>query len=210
MPSEEDELLPISALQHFVFCRRQCALIHLEQAWADNRLTAEGNLQHARVISGESTTRGPLRVLRSLPLASPRLGLTGYADVVEIHQDAAGGERAFPVEYKHGRSKAHDADRVQLCAQALCLEDMLGLPVPEGALFYATPKRREVVAIDDTLRERTLDCIAELRRMMESRAMPPAEPGPKCRACSLAEICRPGLATAKSAGAWLERARLEA
>jgi CRISPR-associated exonuclease Cas4 len=130
---DEDDLLPISALQHLVFCPRQCALIHIERAWAENRLTAEGGLLHARVQSGETTTRGALRVLRALPLVSHRLGLTGYADVVEIHRAEGGGERAFPVEYKRGTTKAHDADRVQLCAQALCIEEMIGLPVTEGA-----------------------------------------------------------------------------
>src|SRR5690349_8252356 len=140
---EEDDLLPIAALQHFVFCPRQCALIHVERQWAENRLTAEGQLLHARVQSGETTTRGALRVLRGLPLVSRRLGLTGYADVVEIRRDKD-GEQAFPIEYKRGKSKPHDADRVQLCAQALCIEEMTGLPVPEGALFYGTPRRREM------------------------------------------------------------------
>jgi CRISPR-associated protein Cas4 len=121
---DEDDLLPISALQHLVFCPRQCALIHIEREWAENRLTAEGGLLHARVQSGETTTRGALRVLRALPLVSHRLGLTGYADVVEIHRAEGGGERAFPVEYKRGTTKAHDADRVQLCAQALCIEEL--------------------------------------------------------------------------------------
>jgi CRISPR-associated exonuclease Cas4 len=151
---DEDDLLPISALQHLVFCPRQCALIHIERAWAENRLTAEGGLLHARVQSGETTTRGALRVLRALPLVSHRLGLTGYADVVEIHRAEGGGERAFPVEYKRGTTKAHDADRVQLCAQALCIEEMISLPVTEGALFYGTPRRREIVAIDTALRTR--------------------------------------------------------
>src|SRR5690348_7387348 len=148
----EDDLLPISALQHLVFCPRQCALIHLEQQWMDNRLTAERELLHARVQSGEVTTRGALRVLRALPLVSHRLRLTGYADVVEIHRGEAEGEKAFPVEYKRGTTKSHDADRVQLCAQALCIEEMLSLPVTEGALFYGSARRRESVLFDDVLK----------------------------------------------------------
>src|SRR3954447_6042851 len=164
---DEDDLLPISALQHLVFCPRQCALIHVERQWAENRLTAEGQLLHARVQSGETTTRGALRVLRALPLLSRRLGLTGYADVVEIRRAKGGGEQAFPVEYKRGKTKPHDADRVQLCAQALCIEEMAGLPVPEGALFYGMPRRRETVVLDTALRERTETLITELRQMID-------------------------------------------
>ena len=206
---DEDDLLPISALQHLVFCPRQCGLIHLERAWAENRLTAEGGLLHARVQSGETTTRGALRVLRALPLVSRRLGLTGYADVVEIHRAEGGGERAFPVEYKRGTTKAHDADRVQLCAQALCIEEMMGLPVTEGALFYGTPRRREAVVIDAALRTRTEALVTELRKMIESGILPPPRYGAHCRSCSLIEVCRPTLHGGRSAAAWIERMRLE-
>jgi CRISPR-associated exonuclease Cas4 len=206
---DEDDLLPISALQHLVFCPRQCALIHLEREWAENRLTAEGNLLHARVQSGETTTRGALRVIRSLPLVSHRLGITGYADVVEIYRAEDGGERAFPVEYKRGTTKAHDADRVQLCAQALCIEEMTGLPVPEGALFYGARRRRENAVFDAALRQRTEALVAELRNILESRILPPPRYGAHCRACSLIEICRPTLRGGRSAAAWTERMRLD-
>ena len=206
---DEDDLLPISALQHLVFCPRQCALIHLERVWAENRLTVEGDLLHARVQEGETTTRGVLRTHRSLPLASRRLGLSGYADVVEIVRREDGTEAAFPVEYKRGAPKAHDADRVQLCAQALCLEEMLTLPVPEGALFYATPRRREPVVFDAGLRARTEALASELRAMIASRTVPPPRLGPHCRSCSLNDICRPELADGKRASAWIERARAE-
>lgn len=205
----EDGLLPIAALQHFVFCPRQCALIHLERQWAENRLTAEGQLLHARVQSGETTTRGVLRTLRGLPLVSHRLGLTGYADVVEIRRAASGGEQAFPVEYKRGKSKPHDADRVQLCAQALCIEEMTGLPVPEGAMFYGAPRRREIVPLDVGLRERTETLVAELRRMIDNCVVPAPRYGPHCRSCSLLDICRPTLPAGRSAAAWIERMRLE-
>ena len=182
----EDDLLPISALQHLVFCPRQCALIHLDREWAENRLTTEGALLHARVQSGETTTRSALRVLRSLPVVSHRLGLTGFADVVEIHGTEAGGERAFPVEYKRGTTKPHDADRVQLCAQALCIEEMLGLPVTEGALFYGTPRPREKVFFDDVLRART-----------ESRSA-------SCAACSISGCFRrPAMARIAAPARWL-------
>ncbi len=204
---EDDAALPLSALQHFVFCPRQCALIHLEQAWADNRLTAEGNLLHERVTEGETSQRAGTRVWRNLPLRCRRLGLTGYADVVEFE---AGSDVPFPVEYKRGRSKPHDADRVQLCAQALCLEEMLGMPVPEGALFYGEPRRREAVAFTPALRAKTEQAALDLGAMMAAGRTPAPEPGPKCRNCSLAEICRPGFSALPSAARWLERLREEA
>jgi CRISPR-associated exonuclease Cas4 len=207
---EDDDLLPISALQHLVFCPRQCALIHVERAWEENRLTAEGALLHARVRSGETTTRGALRLFRALPLVSRRLGITGYADVVEIHRTADGsGERAFPVEYKRGVTKVHDADRVQLCAQALCIEEMMGLPVPEGALFYAAPRRRDTVVLDVRLRARTEALVVELREIVEGALVPPPRYGAHCRSCSLIEVCRPTLHGGRSTAAWIERVRLE-
>ncbi|PWR24352.1 CRISPR-associated protein Cas4 [Zavarzinia aquatilis] len=204
---EDEDFIPLSALQHFVFCPRQCALIHLEQAWADNRLTAEGNLLHERVTGGETSLRAGIRAFRSLPLRCGRLGLVGYADVVEFE---AGSDTPFPVEYKRGRAKPHDADRVQLCAQALCIEEMTGLPVPEGALFYGEPRRREATAFTPALRARTEQAAAELRALLASGRTPAAEPGPKCRNCSLAEICRPTLSAAPSAARWVERLREEA
>jgi CRISPR-associated exonuclease Cas4 len=206
---DEDDLLPISALQHLVFCPRQCALIHLDREWAENRLTAEGGLLHDRVQSGETTTRGSLRVLRALPLVSRRLGITGYADVVEIHRSLDGGERALPVEYKRGTAKPHDADLVQLCAQAMCIEEMTGLPVPDGALFYGARRRRETVVFSGELRERTEALVVELRNMIETRVLPPPRYGPHCRSCSLIEVCRPTLYGGRSASAWTERMRVE-
>jgi CRISPR-associated exonuclease Cas4 len=206
---EEDDLLPISALQHFVFCPRQCALIHIERTWEENQLTAEGELLHARVQSGETTTRGALRVLRALPLVSHRLGIAGVADVVEIHRAPGGGEEAFPVEYKRGTTKVHDADRVQLCAQALCLEEMLSLPVPQGALFYAKPRRRDLVKFDAALRARAEAVIVEVQQMMDSGVVPPPRYGARCRSCSLIEVCQPKLYSGRSAAAWTERLRLE-
>lgn len=204
---DDDDLIPLSALQHFVFCPRQCALIHLEQAWADNRLTAEGNLLHERVTTGETSVRAGTRAFRNVALRCAGLGLSGYADVVEFE---AGSDTPFPVEYKRGRAKPHDADRVQLCAQALCLEEMLGLAVPEGALFYGEPRRREAVAFTPALRERTERVVADLRAMLASGRTPAPEPGPKCRNCSLVGICRPDLAALPSASRWVERLREEA
>lgn len=128
------DLMPISALQHYLFCPRQCALIHLEQIWAENLYTAEGRLLHEKADSGKTEVRGDVKSVTGLLVRSLELGVTGKADVVEFHR-REGIWHPFPVEYKRGRPKSHDADKIQLCAQALCLEEMLGLPVPEGALF---------------------------------------------------------------------------
>jgi CRISPR-associated exonuclease Cas4 len=162
----EDDLLPLSGLQHLAYCPRQFALIHLEQAWADNLYTAEGNILHRRADKAEAETRGGIHIARSLRLQSLALGLAGIADVVEFHrvaEDAPGVElprltgrwRPFPVEYKRGRPKANDCDQVQVCAQALCLEEVMGLDIPEGALFYGKTRRRKTVRFDDKLRART-------------------------------------------------------
>ncbi|WP_337998265.1 CRISPR-associated protein Cas4 [Oleispirillum naphthae] len=210
MDAEDDDLRPLSALQHLAFCPRQCALIHGEQAWAENRLTAEGRILHERADSGEGETRGNLRIARGVRLVSRRLGLSGIADVVEFRRKAAPGgaivRRPFPVEYKRGKPKAHDADRIQLCAQALCLEEMLGVEVPEGALFYGKPRRREAVAFLPELRRRVEDLAARLHALLHEPALPPPLSGDaRCAACSLVEICRPGLA-GRSARAWTARA----
>lgn len=190
MPADE-EPIPLSAVQHVVYCLRQAALIHLERLWADNRFTAEGDVLHAVADKGGSRrARGVRRVL-ALPLASQRLNLTGVADLVEF-APGPDGETAFPVEYKRGKPKLHRADEAQLCAQALCLEEMTGRPVPEGALFYAQTKRRVVVPFDPDLRALTETAVSELAAVLASRATPPPTPHKsRCRACSLLDLCRP-------------------
>lgn len=206
MDAEDDDLLPLSALQHLVFCPRQCVLIHGEQVWAENRFTTEGRILHERADSGEGETRGDLRIARGVRLVSRRLGLSGIADVVEFHREGAAAWRPFPVEYKRGKPKSHDADRIQLCAQALCLEDMLNTGIPEGALFYAKPRRREAVAFTPDLRRRVEELAARLHAMLRETDLPPPLVGDaRCHACSLVEICRPGLA-GRSARAWTARA----
>lgn len=200
---DDDGAAPLSALQHLAYCPRQCALIHLEQAWAENLWTAEGRVLHERVDEIGSETRGDLRIARGLPLASRRLGLSGRADVVEFRRRADGVWQPFPVEYKRGRPKSHDADRVQLCAQALCLEEMLGLTVPEGALFYGQPRRREAVLFDQSLRERTEALAADLARLLAEGRIPPPAGDNRCTRCSLAEICGAGVPR-RSARRWLE------
>jgi CRISPR-associated exonuclease Cas4 len=188
---DDDDLIQLSALQHWLVCPRQCALIHLEHQWQDNRLTAEGNVLHQAVDRTDAESRDGIRRVTGLPLRSARLGLSGRADVVEFRPGPDGTEIPFPVEHKRGREKPDDRDRVQLCAQAMCLEEALGVPVPEGALYYATTRRRQLVPFDDALRRRVEDAAAGIRAMLLSRRTPPPVTVPACKGCSLADLCLP-------------------
>lgn len=202
---EDDTLLPLSALQHYVFCPRQCALIHVEQQWAENRQTVEGRLLHERADSLVSERRRGVRSVCGMPLLSAELGITGKADVVEFHS-SEGRERPFPVEYKRGRPKAHRADEVQLCAQALCLEAMLGCPVEAGALFYGRTRRRKEVRFDSELRALTCRIIKEARTMIASGRTPSALYDPKrCDSCSLFDLCQPRVLGRRNVDRWLRR-----
>lgn len=197
MTFTEDELLPLSALQHLLFCERQCALIHIEQAWEENRYTAEGRIMHERVDTPHGESRGNVRIATGVALRSLRLGLTGKADVVEFHRRAApGGHGAvfwqpFPVEYKRGRPKKQDWDKVQLCAQALCLEEMLGLEVTEGALFYGKTRRRVNVIFDGALRAKTEETAARLHALIQQRHTPAPVYSKACENCSFLASCLP-------------------
>lgn len=193
------ESLPLSALQHWLFCPRQCALIHVERLWEENRLTAEGRVLHERADAGVPESRDGMRVLRSVHVASDRLGAHGVADVVEMH-----GAAPFPVEYKRGRPKSHRADEVQLCAQAICLEEMTGQGVLQGALFYGARRRRQVVSFDAELRALTERVAAEARAAMAQGALPPPvyEAG-RCESCSLNALCRPQ--APRAATGWMAR-----
>ncbi len=211
----EDELLPLSALQHLMFCPRQCALIHLEQIWSENRLTAEGRILHERVHAADAETRGDLRIVRGLRLRSLTLGLIGVADVVELRRKDDGAKVAglpgrwdvAPVEYKRGRPKPTACDEVQLCAQALCLEEMLGLTIQESAIFYGAPRRRHCVKIDRVLRETTKQTAARLHAMVKSGITPPPVFEKKCLSCSLFNECMPKvIGGQRSAQAYLEAA----
>jgi len=189
---ESDDLLPLSALQHWAYCPRQCGLIHLEQAFDDNLHTLRGQAVHAQVDQPGVEERCGLRVERALPLWSDRLGLIGKADLVEFELDGS----PYPVEYKHGhRHKAADiaaCDDVQLAAQAMCLQDMTGRAVPEGALFYARSRRRRVVTVDDTLRQRVKQTAAAVRDMLASGRLPaPSSDARRCAGCSLRDRCQP-------------------
>jgi len=192
----EDDLLPISALQHLLFCERQCALIHIEQVWSENQFTAEGRVLHERVDGGERQARNGLRIERAVPLRSLRLGLSGKSDVVEYHRDDVGNWRPYPVEYKRGRPKAANWDQVQLCAQAICLEEMLACAVPEAALFYGKNRRRQVVRIGDQLRRETEEAARRLHALIRSGLTPPARYAKKCESCSLMNLCMPRVAGA--------------
>lgn len=193
------DLLPISALQHLLYCDRQCALIHLERQWEENRFTAEGRALHERAHEGPSESRPGIRITRGLTLVSRRLSIWGQADVVEFHRDGT----VTPIEYKRGKPKAHRADEVQLCAQALCLEETPGGTIREGFLFYGKTRRRTVVIFDSELRELTESLIGNLRELLNSGRTPPAVfEAKKCSACSLLEICMPRLSNRPSVKRW--------
>lgn len=185
------DTLPLSAVQHYMYCPRQCALIHVEKVWDENRFTAEGRLLHLRADSGVSGRRGGVDVDRSVPVRSVRLGLYGVADVVEMRPNSLGREVPYPVEYKRGSPKLQDWDRAQLCAQAMCLEEMLGVSIAEGAIFYGKPRRREVVLFDSALRDIVERVCAALQEMVKNAVLPRAALGQKCRGCSLVERCMP-------------------
>jgi CRISPR-associated exonuclease Cas4 len=215
----EDALLPISALQHLLFCKRQCALIHVEGLWAENRLTVEGKHLHKRAHEGPDERRGDLQIVRGLPLRSLRLGLVGKADVVEFEERGSPifpqglgrigtvpDVHVTPIEYKRGQAKKDDSDRVQLCAQALCLEEMLGVHVGEGALFYGKNRRRLAVVFDESLRRRTEAAARELHELIASGVTPLAVREPKCDACSLFNLCLPhALGRGRGAAAFTDR-----
>lgn len=184
----EDQLLPLSALQHWLYCPRQCGLIHLEQAWAENKFTAEGQVLHHKAHEGPDESKAGVRITRSLPVRSLNLGISGQCDIVEFHADG----RVVPVEYKRGKPKSHRADELQLCAQAMCLEEMLGVEISSACLFYGENRRRTTVEFDETLRRLVSDTATALHSMIASRQTPLAEyEARRCDACSLIELCQP-------------------
>ncbi len=182
--------LPLSALQHYVFCPRQCALIHNEQAWAENYLTAQGNALHERVDHGEPETRHGIRYERSVHVCAEKLGVSGILDMVE-HDTHSGSLK--PVEYKRGRPKTHKADEIQLCAGALCLEEMTGQTITEGALWYGQTRHRVAVPFSGCLKAETLATIAATRELLASGQTPPPHYDKHCKACSLIDLCQPKL-----------------
>ena len=210
----EEELLPLSGLQHFTFCRRQWALIYVENQWQENLRTVEGSLEHRRAHDEAARERrGDTLILRGLAVISRELGLTGKCDVVEFHADPAGiplrGEegrwRPEPVEYKAGRPKEHLADELQLCAQAMCLEEMLCCSIPSGALFYGQTRRRSGVAFGEELRQAVRDACAQMRQYVRRGYTPGARPEKFCNACSLKDLCLPQLSRRGSVADYLRR-----
>lgn len=208
-------MLQLSGLQHFIFCRRQWALIHIENQWKDNLRTVEGDLMHERAHDEKQRERrGDLLILRGLPVFSRSLGISGQCDVVEFRSDPEGvplhGEDGLwlpcPVEYKRGKPKTHDADRMQLCAQAMCLEEMLCCAIPEGALFYGEPRRRTAVPLTVELRQAVRDALTEMHQLFQRGYTPRVRPAKACNACSLKELCLPALARRGSASAYLKKA----
>lgn len=183
-----DEFLPISALQHYAYCPRQFALIHVERAWVENRYTAEGRILHDRVDSGDAEQRKEVRFERSVMLRSVQYYLTGKLDLVEVYSNNC----YIPVEYKRGKPKLQDWDRIQVCAQALCIEEMRSTQVSEGAIWYWEVRRRESVALTNDLRESTISAINACHWLIEGGETPrPAVPESRCKACSLRDLCRP-------------------
>ena len=215
MSYREEEYLQLSGLQHFAFCRRQWALIHIEQQWADNLRTVEGNLMHENAHDEVRREKRPgLIITRGMPIHSPELGVSGQCDVVEFHQVSDGISlqkekglwQPYPVEYKRGKPKEHQADELQLCGQAMCLEEMLCCSIPSGSLYYGETRRRQEVCFTDELREKVKSYIDEMHQMFERKYTPRVKPKKECGACSMKELCLPVLLRRKTVKEYLNKA----
>ena len=207
MEYAEEDYLQLSGLQHFLFCRRQWALIHIETLWAENLRTVEGTLLHTRTHNEALTEkRGSTLITRGMRVFSRQLGVTGQCDVLEFHQNKDGVTLSgwegqwlpFPVEYKRGEPKANNCDAAQLCGQAMCLEDMLCCHIPCGALFYGETKRRQAIEFTQSLRAEVAASLLEMHAMYQRGYTPKGKPGKACNACSLKELCLPGLTKVRS------------
>ena len=212
---QEEDFLQLSGLQHFKFCRRQWALIHIENQWAENLRTVDGAILHQNAHNGAFTeSRGDLLITRDMRVFSRTLGVSGACDVLEFHRGSAGiplREREgmwqpYPVEYKRGRPKEHNADELQLCAQAMCLEEMLCCEILSGALFYAQPRRRLRVTFTPELRQEVRALLAEMHSLYAQGKTPKVKPTKACGACSLKELCLPKLMRSKSVSSYLRHA----
>lgn len=213
MEYKEDDFLQLSGIQHFEFCRRQWALIHIEQLWEDNLRTTEGELMHESAHNSYSSEcRREVIISRGMPIFSRNLGVSGECDIVEFRKDAngiplvgrSGSYSVYPVEYKHGEPKDGDADILQLTAQAMCLEEMLCCEITQGAIFYGKTKRRFKVEITQALRSRVREVTAEMHTLYEAGHIPKVKPTKSCNACSLKNLCLPVLMKIKSARAYLD------
>lgn len=214
---EEDDMLMLSGIQHFAFCPRQWALIHIEQQWSENLLTIEGQIMHRHVDEPSYRQKmGNIVCLRAVSIASRELGLYGITDLVELHPAPKSSNTIthprypghwlpYPVEYKHGRSKRDNTDAVQLCAQAMCLEEQYSIRISSGALFYGESKSREEVDFDDALRAEVRALSDQMHQVYASCKVPHAEKMPRCRKCSLLDVCMPPSAHNASASVYLKR-----
>lgn len=215
----ESDLISISALPHFVYCKRRCALVHIDQAWSENLFTAEGRILHEHVHEQGTESRGDLYMVRGLKLRSFVLGLSGVADVVEFHRVDHGGItignkrglwQPFPVEYKRGKPKADRCDEIQLCAQAFCLEEMLATRIRSGALYYGAQHRRSVIFFDEQLRQKTAETAEKLHQLLDGNKIPKAKYSKKCDNCSLHDICMPEISKRQgSVAAYIEEGILD-
>ena len=188
----------LSALSHYMFCPRRCALIHVFGLWEENHFTAKGKVFHDRVHSGETETRGDVVTERGLSIYSREFGLSGKTDAVEFIHDSDNIMWVFPVEYKSGSPKIDDCDKVQLCAQGLCLEEMMAVKIESGALYYGETRHRCPVIFDDQLRAATKQIIGAVHSMVETRDVPDAKYNKKCNSCSLVDECMPQLGNKKT------------
>jgi CRISPR-associated exonuclease Cas4 len=214
MDYDESDYLMISGLRHFAFCRRRWALVHIEQLWQENVLTQDGHFMHERVHDqGFTEKRGRLLLSRGMAVKSHTLGVAGVCDMVELEESEngvpiagrSGTYRIFPVEYKRGKPEGSKSDTWQLCAQAMCLEEMFCTDVPEGAVYYGSIRRRETVIFDTELRNAVMAALDEMRRLMDRRYTPKVKPRKVCLSCSMQELCQPGLMEKPSAAAYVRQ-----
>jgi CRISPR-associated exonuclease Cas4 len=212
--NKEDDYLMLSGLKHFQFCRRRWALIHIEQLWDENVLTLDGHYMHERVHDINFTEkRGSVLLSRAMPVKSHSLRITGECDMVELYQSEKGVSiqgrdgrwLLYPVEYKHGSQDSRGADEIQLCAQAMCLEEMFVTEIPEGAIYYGKTKRRKVVELTEELRKKVLDNLKEMHRLFDRGYTPKAKMSNVCKSCSMHELCQPELTKQVKASEYVKR-----
>lgn len=210
----EDEFLMLSGLQHYVFCKRQWALIHIEQQWAENFLTTDGNILHDKAHDGASfEKRKEVLISRGMPINSYELGISGTCDIVEFRKShdgisifgRKGKYKIYPVEYKRGTSKEDDSDRLQVVAQALCLEEMFCCTIEKGYLYYGEMKRRVDVEIDESIRSKAKELIDEMHNLFKKKHTPKVKVSKACKACSLESICLPKITSQKNATTYINR-----
>lgn len=215
---EEDDYLMLSGLQHFAYCRRQWAIIHIEQQWAENERTIDGELFHKKAHDAGSTEkRGDIIITRGLHVKSASLGVSGICDIVEFHRSEQGISLfsfegrwlPYPVEYKKGEPKENNVDELQLCAQAMCLEEMLLCDIPVGSLFYGQNRRRTSVEFTHELREQVKNMLSEMHDLWKKGYTPKVKPNKGCNACSLKEICVPRLMKTKTVSSYIEENLME-